>query len=141
MRVAEILNGKGDLVYQISPNATLTEVVDELVNRNCGSLVVREGESVVGIITERDILRSIASHKRPLSELFVRDFMTKDFVAGHPSDDISSVMGLMTSRHIRHLPIMDDYRLVGLISIGDIVKAQHAILVQENHYMKVYIQS
>ena len=71
----------------------------------------------------------------------VRDFMSTDLVTGQPSDDVNSIMGLMTSRRIRHLPILEDSELAGMISIGDVVKAQFDLLCQENYYMKVYIQS
>ena len=141
MRVTEILKEKGDSVYQISPNATLADSVEQLVKFNCGSLMVTERERVLGIITERDILKSIASQSLPLCELKVRDFMSKDLVTGQPCDDVNSIMGLMTSQRIRHLPIIEDNRLAGMISIGDVVKAQFDLLAHENHYMKVYIQS
>lgn len=141
MRVNEILQVKGDSVYQISPSATLAEAVDRLVKFNCGSLVVSTTESVVGIITERDILKAISSEKCDLGKLAVADFMTLNLITGHPEDDIGSVMGLMTSRRVRHLPIMNNDRLAGMISIGDVVKAQYDLLAVENHYLKVYIQS
>lgn len=141
MRVNEILHVKGDSVYQITPTATLADAVDRLVKFNCGSLVVSNSESVVGIITERDILKTISSQKCDLGKLLVSDFMTRDLITGHPDDDIGSIMGLMTSRRIRHLPIMSDNRLAGIISIGDVVKAQFDMLAVENHYLKVYIQS
>ena len=141
MRINEILQSKGDSVYQISPSTTLSDAVDRLVNFNCGSLVVTEDASVVGIITERDILRAIASEQLDLSKLLVSDYMTRDLIFGHPTDEVESVMGLMTNRRIRHLPIMVDNRLAGIISIGDVVKSQCDLLAVENHYLRVYIQS
>ncbi len=141
MRVHDILQAKGDSVYQIGPTATLADAVARLAKFNCGSLLVTECGEVVGIISERDILRTIASEKRPLDELSVRDYMTQELIIGHPDDHVESVMGIMTSRRIRHLPIMDDDRLAGLVSIGDVVKAQFEMLSVENHYLKVYIQS
>jgi CBS domain-containing protein len=95
---------------------------------------------MVGIITERDVLRSFVKTRKPLTELLVADFMTADVVTGTPEDDVEDAMGLMTRRRIRHLPILDDNRLAGLISIGDVVKAQHDTLSLENHFMKSYIQ-
>lgn len=141
MRVIEILKAKGDSVYQISPNASLAETVAQLVKCNCGALLVTERERVFGIITERDILKAIASQDRPLSELMVHDFMSTDLVTEQPSDDVNSIMGLMTSRRIRHLPILEDNGLAGMISIGDVVKAQFDLLCHENYFMRVYIQS
>jgi CBS domain-containing protein len=141
MRVQEILSRKGDSVYQISPDATLAEAVDRLVNFNIGSLLVSDGESIYGIITERDIMKVIADSRRPLSEVFVHAHMTSEMVTGEPNDNVSDIMGTMTSRRVRHLPIMDNGRLAGMISIGDIVKAQYDSLVVENHYLREYIQS
>jgi len=141
MRVQEILSRKGDSVYQISPGATLAEAVDRLVNFNIGSLLVSDGESIYGIITERDIMKVIADSRRPLIEVFVHEKMTSEMVTGKPNDNVNDIMGTMSSRRVRHLPIMDNGRLAGMISIGDIVKAQYELLVVENHYLREYIQS
>lgn len=145
MILREILQSKGTLVYTIERNDSLQEVVDRLVNSNCGSLVVVDSLSsetrMVGIITERDILRSCAAHRCPLNALSVSDAMTTEVVTGSPCDSIEDTMGLMTVRRIRHLPVVDDGELVGLISIGDIVKTQHDRLTMENHYLKNYLHS
>ena len=141
MRVYEILQQKGDAVYQIAPSATLADAVERLVHFHCGSLLVAEAGSIVGIITERDILKAVASEKKALSSLLVCEFMTQKLVTGHPSDDVGNVMGVMTTHRVRHLPIFDDGRLAGMISIGDVVKAQFDLLAVENHYLKVYIQT
>ena len=140
MRVYEILQSKGNTVYQISPNATLADAVEQMVNFNCGSLLVSEGDLVVGIITERLILKAIDSEKQSVINLLVCDFMNRNLVTGNPSDDVGEIMGMMTAHRIRHLPILDNGRLVGLVSAGDILKAQFDLLAVENHYLKVYIQ-
>ena len=140
MRVYEILQSKGHTVHQILPSASLADAVERLVHFNCGSLLVSEAELIVGIITERDILKAIQSHRQDLSTLSVGDFMTRNLVTGHPSDDVGEIMGKMTTHRVRHLPIIDSGRLVGMISIGDVVKAQFDLLAVENHYLKVYIQ-
>ena len=141
MKVQEILQAKGDAVHSISPDETLCKAIAKLVECNVGSLVVRDGDKMVGIITERDILRACATSKRSQEELAVRDHMSAKVITGVPDDHVEDVMGLMTSRRIRHLPIMHEKRLVGIISIGDVVKAHHAKLRVENHYLKTYIQS
>lgn len=146
MTLQEILRVKGSRVHGIRVEATLDDVVQTLTEHNCGSLVVSErpGDSpgkVVGIITERDILRACAARRGPLDSLKVADFMTRDMVTGTPSDSVEETMGLMTDRRIRHLPILDQGELVGLISIGDVVKALHDQAAMENHYLKSYIQS
>ena len=140
MHVYEILQHKGDTVYQISPSATLTDVVERLVSCNCGSLLVSDADSILGIITERDILKAIESEKRDFGNNLVRDFMTQKLVTGHPNDEVSEIMSKMTSHRVRHLPIFDNGRLAGMISIGDVVKAQLELLAVENHFLKVYIQ-
>ena len=141
MLVREILVEKGRQIHSCTPDHTLTEVVDLLVKHNVGSLVVRQGEQMVGIITERDILRAVAETRCSLSELRVRNRMTPAPITASLEDDIGDAMGEMTARRIRHLPVMDGSSLVGIISIGDLVKAQLAELCRENHYLKNYIQS
>jgi CBS domain-containing protein len=141
MTLQQILSAKGRKVHNISPEKTLQDVVNMLVDCNCGSLVVCEGERMVGIITERDILRACAEKSRPLDSIQVEAKMTRDVVTCTPDCDVETIMGLMTRHRVRHMPLLEDGRLVGLISIGDIVKAQHDELCLENHYLKSYIQS
>lgn len=141
MLVREILVDKGRQIFSCTSSETLTEVIDQLVKHNVGSLLVRDGEQMVGIITERDILRAVAETRCSLNELRARDRMTSAPVTANLDDDIGDAMGEMTARRIRHLPVMDGTQLVGIISIGDLVKAQHAELCRENHYLKNYIQS
>lgn len=141
MLLREILQVKGDKVYSIEPSATLADVVQRLVEFNCGSLVVCDGGKMVGIITERDILRACAALDEPLESIPVEARMTVDVVTGAPDNTVNDTMGVMTEKRIRHLPVMDQGQLVGIVSIGDVVKAQHAELSVENHYLKNYIQS
>lgn len=141
MLVRDILSDKGKLVHTCSPDDSLADVVDLLVGHNIGSLVVLEEGEMVGIITERDILRASAATRGPLEFLTVRERMTRCPVVAAPQHDVSDVMCVMTERRIRHLPVVEGGRLVGIISIGDTVKAQHDELCRENHYLKSYIQS
>ncbi|MBL9122299.1 MAG: CBS domain-containing protein [Planctomycetaceae bacterium] len=152
MTVQDLLNGKGNAVYTIRPKSSLGEAVERLVEYNVGSLMVAEpGEArpdgspgdlrLYGIITERDVLRAVASFQEPLTTLEVREVMSSRLVTGQLHDSVEHVMGLMTERRIRHLPILHEGRLVGLISIGDVVKTQHQQMAMENHYLKNYIQS
>jgi CBS domain-containing protein len=145
MSLQEILQNKGSRVLSISPDATLADVVQKLVKHNCGSLVVchdNDCTHMLGIITERDILHACADHKIPLEDYRVADVMTVDLATCSPRDSVAEAMGLMTDRRIRHLPVVDDGgRLVGIVSIGDLVKQQHDQLTMENHYLKSYIQS
>jgi len=142
MRLREILDQKNNEVRTISSSATCDDVVTELVRFNIGSLIVRDAPSgpVLGIITERDVLKAQAANRVPLQQLAVVKFMTAKLISARPEDDITVAMGLMTTHRIRHLPVMEGHHLHGLVSIGDVVKAQHDELVMENHHMRSYIQ-
>ena len=146
MILQEILRVKGVDVHTIRPDATLNDVVLELVRYNVGSLMVMQNmpessePSMVGIITERDILRVHAEHSTPLKQLVVRNFMSTDLITAQPSDQLQDAMRLMTEHRIRHLPIVSEGQLCGMISIGDIVKAHHNQMRMENFHMRSYIQ-
>ncbi len=141
MTLQEILRGKGTLIYAIGPNASLDDVAKTLVRHNVGSLVVRdETGHMLGIITERDILRACAAQRDSLDRLRVADHMSTEIVTGAPNDSVEHIMGLMTVNRVRHMPVLEDGQLIGIISIGDVVKFQHAQLTMENHYLKTYIQ-
>ena len=143
MTLKDILNTKGGAVYTIAPGATLLEAVQELVRNNVGSLVVcssgAEGERPLAIVTERDVLHGCASTGGNLGPLKVADVMTAELVTASPDEPVEAVMGIMTKRRLRHLPVCVEGRLVGLVSIGDIVKTQHDRLAMENKFMKDYI--
>jgi len=142
MLIREVLQNKGAAVHSIAPSTTLADVVDSLVAHNCGSLVVCDAEGVmVGIVTERDILKACAAKVGQLPELSTEKYMTTKIVTGALDESISIVMGRMTENRIRHLPILEDGKLVGMISIGDVVKAQQTQLSVENQALKNYIQS
>ena len=141
MKLESILSVKGNEVHSIEPSATLAEVVAKLVSCNCGSLVVCQGEQMVGIITERDIMRACADRTTALEDRTVEAVMSEDVVTGKLEDEVEKIMGLMTQNRIRHLPVIENDQLAGLVSIGDVVKAQHDLLTMENHYLKSYIQS
>lgn len=145
MLLSDILNHKGHAVLTIEPTATLAEVVRTLVEHNCGSLIVcaTSGDGLrsrmVGIITERDILRACANEKTTLERTRVEDVMSKNPVTGRLIDSVEETMGVMTERRIRHLPVLDNGKLAGIVSIGDLVKAQHDAMTMENHYLKSYL--
>jgi CBS domain-containing protein len=141
MLLKQIIHTKGHDVHGIDPQASLDDVVQTLVENNCGSLVVCENGRLLGIITERDILRVTAAKVGALETLSVADFMTKDLITGTPDTDINQAMDLMTNNRIRHLPILENDNLVGIVSIGDMVKAHRHELTVENHHLMNYIQS
>lgn len=141
MLVRDILSDKGRTVHTCAPDDSLADVVDLLVGHNIGSLVVMQNEEMIGIVTERDILRATAATRGPLEFVKVHERMTRCPVVVSPRDPVSDAMCVMTERRIRHLPVVEQGRLIGIISIGDTVKAQHDELCRENHYLKSYIQS
>ena len=141
MTLYGILKDKGFHVHSIGPGATLDEAVEELVRFNIGSLVVCEPTAkgtdvgVIGIITERDILRAQAAHKTPLEKCTVASAMTSDLISAEPGTEIEVAMRLMTQHRVRHLPIMEDEQLLGIISIGDVMNAQLQELTLSTWYM------
>jgi CBS domain-containing protein len=139
MSLKDILQRKGSTVHKIAPEASMADVVQTMVKHNCGSLVVCRGEKMVGIITERDVLRTCAQCSEPLNSISVESRMTRELVTVRPDAPIGEVMGLLTRRRIRHLPVVEGSQLIGLVSIGDIVKSQHDALTVENHYLKEYL--
>jgi CBS domain-containing protein len=141
MKVRDLLQAKGSAVMSIHPQATLYDALAALVHHRIGSLVVIDDTgNVAGLITERDLLRECLTRGEQLKDLQVREVMTTHLIIGVPEDQIGYVMGIMTQNRIRHLPIMDEQRLEGLISIGDVVKAQLEETEFENRYLKEYIQ-
>jgi len=143
MMLREILRVKGSDVFWTLPSAKISELVRLLIEHNCGSLVVlADGDRrrMVGIVTERDVLRVCAEGK-PLDQTRVEMVMTSPVVTGHVDDSIAQTMGVMTDKRIRHLPLVEKNELVGIVSIGDVVKAHRDQLTAENLHLKTYIQS
>jgi CBS domain-containing protein len=121
-------------------------VAKRLVEHKIGALLVaRQGPSgeqeLLGIVTERDILYHCAKSNLPLGEVEVTTVMSSPLITASPGDSIDQVMGLMTDKRIRHVPVLSEGCLIGIISIGDLVKAQHDKLAMENRFMKDYIRS
>jgi CBS domain-containing protein len=124
MKIQTILTTKGSHVVTIQAGQTLQGALDLLVQHNIGAVVVLEGpDRVVGILSERDLIRALA-HGGDMTAQTVAAVMTKNVVVGSPQDDLSSVMHTMTQKRFRHLPVVDQGKLVGIVSIGDMVKAQ-----------------
>ncbi len=140
MTVNEILNKKGTAVISIAPDCTIQDAIKELVGQGVGALLVLDAaKDVVGIITERDILRASARQFDNLAGLKVADLMSKDLIIGCWNDSISYVEQVMTESRIRHLPIFKKKNLVGIISIGDVVKANAEQAAGEIRHLTSYI--
>lgn len=140
MRIKDILRDKGAEVVTIGGSATVHDAIMRLNKHNVGSLVVAmENGVVLGIITERDILREAGERCEEIRDRLVGEVMTRDVIIGVPEDDLDYVMGVMTKNRIRHLPVMDESGLVGIISIGDVVKSHLRETKFENRMLKDYI--
>lgn len=125
MNVETILRNKGNWVATIRPDAPLTEAVDILNKERIGAIVVSEdGRSVDGILSERDIVIALAAHGEDLLSRPVEDIMTRSVITCEPSDTVGELMAEMTNRRIRHFPVVADGRLIGIVSIGDLVKSR-----------------
>ena len=124
MKIESILATKSSNVITVGPDQSLKEAVDLLAEHDIGTLIVVDGVGQpIGIISERDIVREAARTETVLGQSVSR-VMTKDLITASPQDDLETVLQTMTAKHFRHLPIMDQERLIGVISIGDVVKAQ-----------------
>jgi CBS domain-containing protein len=140
MLVSQILRHKGDLVFTASPHETVAAAAVLLHSRRVGAMVVvDQQDKVVGILSERDLVRVVAEEgasglSRPISSC-----MTKDVIFAEPTETVHSLLERMTDRRIRHLPVMKDGRLSGLVSIGDLVKSKIAETEAEAETLKAYI--
>jgi CBS domain-containing protein len=124
VNISSILSTKSSRVYTITPDQTLADAVSVLSEYNIGALIVLDdNDQVVGIISERDIVHRAAASRDALAHT-VGEVMTKEVVIGVPEDDVMSVAHTMTERRFRHIPILDGNRLIGIVSIGDLLKAQ-----------------
>jgi CBS domain-containing protein len=137
--VSEILRGKGGDVLKIDASATVYEALVKIVERNFGSILVTEGGEVVGIMTERDYLRKIAVQGRTSRDTKVSEIMSAPLVYVTPETTIEEAMAIMTDRRIRHLPVVEDGDVVGLVSIGDVVKFQSQAQSFQIKYLTDYI--
>jgi len=139
MKVKDILKAKRGPVISIEPHRTLKDAMDTIMKNKVGALLVMEGETLEGIITERDLFREYHQTGDKALSRKIGEVMTTDLVVGLPEDDIEAVQALMTNNRFRHLPIMQDKKVCGIVSIGDVVKILAVNLKIENRYLKDYI--
>jgi CBS domain-containing protein len=140
MNVEAILRGKGRAVATIRPDQTVTAALAALRDRNIGALVASDdGETVDGIISERDIVHGLADHGRDLLSLSVAEVMTRQVATCDPADTVADLMAEMTNRRIRHFPVVKDGRLVGIVSIGDLVKSRLDEIEYEARSLRSFI--
>jgi CBS domain-containing protein len=137
--VRQLLGAKGYSVYTISPNATVFEALQEMAARDVGALVVIDEGDVVGLISERDYARKLALRGKFSKETPVREIMIREVVCISSKQTVNGCMALMTDKRIRHLPVLENEQLAGIISIGDVVKAiiedQQSTIEELEHYI------
>jgi CBS domain-containing protein len=121
--VRQLLRGKGHDVWHIAPDASVYDALKLMAKKEIGSLLVLEGEELVGILSERDYARKVVLKDKTTMDTPVKEIMTQEVISLRPEQTIQECMALMTEKRIRHLPVLENDRLVGIISIGDVVKA------------------
>jgi CBS domain-containing protein len=137
----QLLGAKGSQVHFIHPDAKVIEALQLMAQKDIGALLVMDGGRVVGIMSERDYARKVILHGKSSQDIAVRDIMTSGVVTVDPSKTIEDCMSLMTQRRIRHLPVCEGDKLVGLVSIGDLVKEVIAEQEQTIRQLESYIHS
>jgi CBS domain-containing protein len=126
--IGAILNHKSGEVFSISPDAMVFEAIEIMAKKNVGALLVMEQERLVGVISERDYTRKVFLRGKHSRETKVAEIMSTNLTVTHPREPVEKCLRLMTDKHIRHLPVMDGDKVIGVISIGDLVK--HVISCQ-----------
>ena len=140
MTIAAILKHKGTDIAHVKPSATIAEVTHVLSSRHIGAvLVCCERMELLGILSERDIVRALAAHGASALDLHAEQLMTRHVTTALPRTTAIEAMGMMTSGRFRHLPVMEQGRLLGLVSIGDVVKARLSQQEQEVDSLKAYV--
>ena len=138
-RLYEILEEKGGEVLKVDAESSVFEAVQLMVEKNVGSLLVTEGGDITGIVTERDYLRRITLEGRTDRETPVRDIMSSPLIVASPETTVDECMALMTDRRIRHVPVVEEGSVVGVVSIGDLVKFKSKLQTFEIQYLTNYI--
>ncbi len=139
MKVAEVLKAKNSAILSVRPTDTIAQLAHRLRLERVGAMIVSEnGSTIDGIISERDIAHGLAEHGTAVTELNVSDLMTRSVITCKPEDNISQIARIMTDRRIRHLPVKDGANLVGIISVGDVVKHRLDELQLEANVLRDY---
>jgi CBS domain-containing protein len=139
MRIADVLRTKGAAVATITPETSVSGLLNELAVNNIGAMVVVSSDGVVGIVSERDVVRKLHEHGVELMSLPVSAIMTTMVATCSPTDTVDHLTALMTTKRVRHIPVVENERLVGIVSIGDIVKQRMEELENEQRALQDYI--
>ena len=139
MRIADVLRNKGAAVATISPEATVSELLAGLNEMNIGAMVVVGADGLAGIVSERDVVRKLHERGSSLLSQPVSEIMTTVVVTCAPGDAVNDLSALMTENRVRHVPVIQNGRLAGIVSIGDVVKTRMEELEAEQHQLQAYI--
>ena len=139
MRIADVLRGKGGAVVTINPDATVSELLAGLAEHNIGAMVVVAPDGVKGIVSERDVVRQLHAHGASVLSLPVEKIMTAVVSTCTKSDTVDSLTLLMTEHRVRHVPVLEDGKLIGIVSIGDVVKARLDEMEYETSSLRSFI--
>jgi len=135
--VRDLLKGKGSQVWSVSPDSTVIETLQLLADKDIGALLVLDGSRIAGIVSERDFVRSIAKTERCVLNTTVLEYMTEKVITVSPDHTLVECLDVMTKSKIRHLPVLENGKLVGLVSIGDVVKE----LISDSEHMIQNLQN
>ena len=135
--VRQVLEAKGHEIWSIGPDASVYDAIAMMADKEIGALVVMEGDSLVGVLSERDYARKVVLQGRSSKKTRIREIMTSRVAYARPEQSVEECMAMMTEKRVRHLPVMDANRLLGLISIGDLVKA---IIEEQEHTIRALEQ-
>lgn len=142
MKIAKLLTDKGGVVVTIEPGATVADAVADLRRHQIGALVVStDGLHIEGIVSERDIVRALADGHEALLDDTVRTIMTEQVVTCSPEDEVESLMSVMTDHRVRHVPVVANSELKGIVSIGDVVKSRIGELERDRQELVEYINA
>ena len=139
MRIADVLRNKGAGVLTVAPDTLVSDLIGGLVTRNVGAMVVLGPNGLVGIVSERDVVRMLHEHGAAALRRRVADIMTSRVITCSPEDSVDSLSGLMTTNRVRHVPVMENGQLAGIVSIGDVVKTRMEALESERERLEAYI--
>ena len=139
MLVSDVLSGKEIDVIGVTPDMTVEDAARTMTRHGIGAVLVLAGDRVLGIVSERDIVRGVARHHDTCLTMRVDELMTSPVVTCALNDSIDHIMELMTERRVRHLPVIDRGRLAGIVSIGDVVKQRISEIEHESEALKRYI--
>lgn len=139
MRIADLLRTKGSEVASVPPKVSVSGLLEDLNRHNVGAMVVLDGDRLIGIVSERDVVRRLNERGAELLTAPVSEIMTTKVVTCGPNEMVDSLAAIMTERRIRHMPVVEDGKLIGIVSIGDVVKSRIEQLESDREQLESYI--